>query len=102
MVDIDRLYKVWEKARAFEINGEVYPQFFLDSVDDESDEMLSATRVTEDGLIFEEFITYEMVKNGKLTDNLYTLEVKSDDGKRLHVTPLFYAGKARRRGNVGR
>lgn len=99
MASIDEMYQVWSKARAFEISGEVYPTFFLDSVDDETEDMLSVSRVSEDGLIFEEFITYEMVENGKITDNLYTLEVESN-GEKMHITPLFYAGKARRNSNA--
>lgn len=88
------MYSVWEKAKAIEINGEIFSNFYVDYPEDKTDDMLTASRVSEDFLIFEEYITVEMVERGKVIDNIYTLEVKTKDGK-AYITPLFYAGEKR-------
>ncbi len=94
MSNIDIIYPAWDAAHAFLVNDDVYEKSFISSSEDDED-ILTLTRIDEWFLMYEIIIDVDMINDGKITDDKYTLETKDRDGRTLLITPLFMAGKRR-------
>ena len=95
MSNIDTIIPVWMEAEAFKIGDEIYPIWYI-SIEDAEDLdacILTAMRVSETFEIYEEYITVEMINDGEIIDDIYTLRVVDERGHLLNIIPLFFAGQ---------